>query len=170
MTAQTYLTADTHFGHRRLVDWGRPEDFNEQIVKNWNKTIKATDTILHLGDLTMTSFEETEKYVRGFNGIKYMILGNHDSRSANWYRKLGFEVLPEIFWKYQDKYGKWRSLLFTHIPVPDLPTDWINIHGHLHGNGHREKPEFGNYVDVGVDNWGFAPVKLNRILTEIFSL
>lgn len=160
---QIFLTSDTHFGHRRLVDWGRPENFNEKIVENWNAVVGKKDIVLHLGDLTMVNFEETENYTIRLNGKKYLILGNHDDRSETWYKKLGFTIIPNSYYSYSNKYGEWKYVLFTHVPT-ELPETWLNIHGHLHNNSHREHPLAKNHIDIGVDAFNFTPVRLYKIL------
>lgn len=171
ITENTYLISDTHFGHRRLVDWGRPEDFCEQIISNWNKTIKKDDVVLHLGDFTMVNYALTRKYVHNLKGKKFLILGNHDEHSPTWYKDLGFTVLPATFKNLQNKYGEWESILFTHIPEYDIPDNWFNIHGHLHGNGHRigdpSLPASPIHYDVSVDVINYCPVKLGEILKKL---
>lgn len=164
ITENIFLTADTHFGHRRLVDWGRPEDFNELIVSNWNRVVSKKDIVLHLGDLTMINAEETLKYTSRLNGIKYMVLGNHDDRSVTWYNSMGFIVLPAIFKVLGNKYGEYLKLLFTHVPEGSIPADWINIHGHMHNNSHRGVVDRFNHIDIGVDCFDFTPVKLSKVL------
>lgn len=167
ITPDTLFTSDTHFGHHKLVDWKtRPEEFNEIIVKNWNKTVNKKDVVVVLGDLTMVGFEETLFYTSKLNGKKYLVRGNHDEKSTSWYKRLGFEVLPDLSYKYHDKYDNWYRILFTHEPVHPIPEKWLNVHGHLHGNGHRASLKSPNHIDVGVDCFNFSPVKLSVILSR----
>jgi len=32
-----YITTDTHFGHKKLIEWGRPEDFEDKIVNGFKQ-------------------------------------------------------------------------------------------------------------------------------------
>lgn len=163
-----FLISDTHFGHRRLTDWGRPENFNEMIIERWNNVVTKKDNVLHLGDLTMVNKEETEKYVKGLKGNKYLILGNHDDKSITWYAEMGFTVINPIFFNWHTKHDMWIKLLFTHIPEHHLPPNWFNIHGHMHGNTHRGHVDAKNHLDMSVDCWFYTPIRLHYILGDIF--
>jgi calcineurin-like phosphoesterase family protein len=50
---------------------------NEGLVKNWNEVVKPEDTVYCLGDFSM-AFRSVELYTRRLNGIKHLIMGNHD--------------------------------------------------------------------------------------------
>ena len=169
ITPSIFLTSDTHFGHRRLVDWGRPEEFNEMILENWNRVVRKDDIVLHLGDLTMVNKEDTRAYTSQLKGRKYIILGNHDDRSNTWYEDLGFTVIPAAFYPYRDKHDNWYKILLTHIPVHPIPEGWFNIHGHLHGNGHRASLQSAQHVDVGVDCFEFTPVRMYKVLDMLLN-
>lgn len=166
ITPDIFLTSDTHFGHQNMVNWGqRTASFNEDIVKAWNSVVSEKDTILHLGDLTMTNKANTKNWTDRLNGNKYLILGNHDDRSEAWYKDCGFTVIPDAHEGYTDKYDKWIDYLFTHEPISNLPENWFNVHGHLHGNEHRGiLPDKSKYIDVGVDAIGFTPKRLYEIM------
>lgn len=166
LTPQFFFTADTHFGHEAMVHFcSRPKDFEELIVKNWNNTVRKTDCILHLGDISLESKTNTMETCHRLNGMKYLIRGNHDSGSVSWYKDCGFIVVESIYKLFKDKYGHFMPVLFTHEPVMDLPKGWYNIHGHLHGNSHRgTTPNSEFYFDAGVDANNFTPIALYDIL------
>ena len=166
ITPQTFLIADTHFGHNKMVDiWGkRKASHNEDMVEAWNSVVGKHDVVLHLGDLTMTGKEETLKYTSRLRGKKYLIRGNHDEASDTWFSDVGFTTIPAAFQVFKDKYDKYQSVLFTHVPVADMPTNWFNIHGHLHGDAHRMKLKDARYFDVGADPLDFVPIKLYEVL------
>jgi len=53
----TFLTADTHLGHGRLVESGsRPfadvSAMDEAIVARWNAVVGHDDDVWHLGDFS----------------------------------------------------------------------------------------------------------------------
>lgn len=174
ITPQIFLTSDTHFGHSKMFEvWGdRKETFNEDIVSSWNSVVNKNDTILHLGDLTMTNKENTKKWTDRLRGNKYLVWGNHDGNSVSWYKDLGFQTLPRLFYEFKDKYGKKYFVIFSHEPVFDLPNGYFNIHGHLHSNSHRPEHELTtdrNY-DVGVDAHNYKPIKLHTILNYFKNL
>jgi calcineurin-like phosphoesterase family protein len=79
----TLFTADTHFGHANILRYQaatRPfKDLNhmhEAIIANWNRVVKPTDTVYHLGDF---GFGPAVRLARKrLNGKIRLILGNHD--------------------------------------------------------------------------------------------
>lgn len=79
----TFFTSDTHFGHERIITLSnRPfrdvQHMNEMLIKNWNDVVSPTDHVYHLGDVALGSFEESMKCVARLNGIKHLVMGNHD--------------------------------------------------------------------------------------------
>lgn len=169
ITPQIFLTSDTHFGHTKLWEtWGhRPKDFEETIVENWNSVVGKHDTVLHLGDLTLANKEKTMSWTNRLRGRKYLILGNHDNSSVSWYRDCGFEVIPASFQKFGQKDDSYMKVLFTHEPTLDLPEGWFNIHGHLHGDNHRNIITTPKHYDVGVDANDLKPVRLYDVLSVL---
>lgn len=167
ITPNLWLTSDTHFGHDKVVntfhlrEWG----FEEDIITNWNNLVGKKDIVLHLGDLTMVGKEQTQKWTRQLRGRKYLIKGNHDNRTDSWYADCGFTVIPPVF--YIPNQFKPERVIFTHEPVLDLPQNWYNIHGHLHGNSHRKVITTPSHIDVGVDCWELTPLTLGNVLKEL---
>jgi calcineurin-like phosphoesterase family protein len=160
-----FLTADTHFGHSKLLELqGRPRDVDEIIVIEWNKLISKKDSVLHLGDLALTNKMATKVLTDRLNGKKFLIRGNHDGHSETWFQDCGFTTVEPIFKRFKDKYENYISVLFTHEPVQDLPEDWFNIHGHLHGDDHRNIETTSRHFDVGVDVHNYKPIRLYDIL------
>ena len=45
-----WLTTDTHFGHQRMIEFGRPQDFEVKIGKAISEVVKPEDVLIHLGD------------------------------------------------------------------------------------------------------------------------
>lgn len=165
-----FLTADTHFGHAKLLAFGRQENFVDDIVRNWNEVVHKHDIVLHLGDLTFMNKEQTKEITLKLHGKKYIILGNHDDDTDKWYADCGFTVIPASLLNYKNKYDKWYNILFTHIPVHPLPEGWYNIHGHMHGRStHRidQFPDVARRFDVGVDANEFTPVRLYDVINKL---
>ncbi|SRR6266568_6227558 len=54
-----WIIADTHFYHENIKKYqDRPDDFNEQIIKNWNRLVKYDDVVIHLGDVIFGTDKE----------------------------------------------------------------------------------------------------------------
>lgn len=133
MHSRTWLTTDTHFGHRKLIDKGfRPHDYESRIITNWNNHISPIDHVIHLGDLFCGDDDKIASIINMLNGTKCLVRGNHDNKSRSWYRQNGFtDCVDAIIC---------NGALLTHEPYQgiELPIGCnLNIHGHLHDDNHR---------------------------------
>jgi len=131
-----WVITDTHLGHKNMVQYcGRPENHSELILENL-KVIKEGDTVIHLGDFCIGN--DSDWHIKFMAQIpagvkKFLIRGNHDKKSNNWYLNHGWDFVAESF---SDNYfGKF--ITFSHIPIPNVQN--LNIHGHFHNNLHRLK-------------------------------
>lgn len=162
-----WIISDTHLGHKKLVDWGRPADFEEQILKNV-KAVQPGDTLIHLGDFGIGEEKEwTSKFFAELPPCtKILVKGNHDNHSASWYMDRGWQFVCDGF--HLDFMGE--VLLFSHRPMhPDMWRFTHNIHGHTHGNNHRAE-EYSEWyskdyhVDMSPELVGYAPLRLDTII------
>jgi calcineurin-like phosphoesterase family protein len=157
-----FIISDTHFGHSNIILYeNRPfpdkEEMDWQIITRWNKVVKQTDTVYHLGDFGLASKERYEEILKQLNGKKYLVMGNHDRcRSPKWWRERGFDEVS--------KYPIIKSNFFilSHEPVY-LPynSPYFNIHGHLHS-----KTMKGEYYNVGVELHNYTPISLDELLSK----
>lgn len=169
-----WLVTDTHLGHKRLLDWGRPEDFETKILDSL-KVLRSGDTLIHLGDICIgrDSHWHEELMKRIPQGVKKILVrGNHDNKSYHWYYEHGWDFVCEVFtMRYRH-----QQLLFSHIPTvrelskltPYFSPD-RHIHGHLHGNNHRDGEmnsvyDYDYYYDCAPDIHDYKPVLLDSIL------
>lgn len=161
-----WLTTDTHFNHAKLVEWGRPSDFEEKILRGLAQ-IKTGDMLIHLGDLAIGQDTEAIKRLQEATGLVPIILirGNHDNKSRTWYQRYGLLLLAgEIMLRVNGK-----NVLLTHIPQPRREGIDHNVHGHTHGNGHRFKEiadiyEDGYHIELALETSGYQPWRLDRIV------
>jgi calcineurin-like phosphoesterase family protein len=165
LTEQWFVISDFHFGHENLCNLTlRPPNYNELIINGWNAVVGKHDSVLFLGDLSFVNKEKTIEYCNQLRGEKYMIRGNHDGASEKWYKDCGFTVIEPIYRRFKDKYDNYKTVIFTHEPVLDLPDNWYNIHGHLHGNEHRGEKPTDRHFDVSVDSVGYKPKRIYEVL------
>lgn len=162
-----FLISDTHFSHSKIIEYGRPKDYEYQIKKHLKLLVDKTDTLIHLGDICIGNDKENSNWFKRELGCKTILVkGNHDGKSYSWYLDNGWDfVCREFVAKY---FGK--VIVFSHIPfLYDKERYDLNIHGHLHDRIHR---------DIGIDYSGrnfhlismefsnYTPILLNTILSN----
>lgn len=165
-----YLTTDTHFNHDKLweVFADRPQDFEQKIIRGLQE-LPEDCNLIHLGDLSMGDRDlGQEKWNEGTSHIKnkILLLGNHD-KSSNWFYERGWSFICNQF--LLELFGK--TILFSHEPQShlDFPHTDINIHGHTHGNTHRDAEisdlyELGYHVELALEHNHYKPFLLNEKL------
>lgn len=140
-----WITTDTHFGHKMLIEKGyRPVNFEELILKDF-KRIQSHDILIHLGDYELGNKINLHEHIE-FGVSKILVVGNHDSKSLVKNSKYGFDFAVDSF--VLNVFGK--RILFSHEPrymqSPYLENIDMNIHGHTHGNSHRVN-EYMDFYD-----------------------
>ena len=162
-----FFISDMHFFHKNLLGkndfaprlFASVEEMNQQLIDSWNKVVKETDHVYHLGDLAMhpqyeKGSQDILELVQQLNGTIHLIKGNHDSRAFLRYLEKhdpGNKVGSKKFYFYDVgtiiKFNHQQYYL-THYPMLLGSNDSIrNLHGHIH---HYSVP-IGNDVNVGVD-------------------
>lgn len=156
-----WVIADTHFNHKMLVERGyRPAGFENRILEAWRRMVAPEDLIIHLGDVSLPdTVAETWETISNLPGRKILVMGNHDKRSAKWYMERGFSFACEAF--------ELHRILFTHEPqllVPDHAL--FNVHGHLHGNGHRSFNSGTKHRLMALEYSNYSPVLIEKIVRK----
>lgn len=166
-----YIT-DTHFQHSNILTFKKPdgslirpgfssiEEHDEHIIEEWNKVVKPSDHIYHLGDVTFNQ-KAFHAIMPRLRGVKRLLLGNHDNF------KMG--VYSKYFGKVQSM-GTHDKLLFTHLPVhpSSVSERWrANVHGHIHASPAIE----GKYVCICPEHLGFyRPISLEEVKERVDKL
>ena len=121
--------ADLHLGHENMAKrrgFLTVEEHDEHIITKWNSVVHKRDVTYILGDVTMekkTSYSLLNK----LNGIKHVVLGNHDRR----------QDIPHLL-KYVESVAgmiQYKGIMLTHCPIHPMELDYRfnkNIHGHIH--------------------------------------
>ncbi len=184
-----FFTSDHHFSHKNIIQLcNRPfnsvEEMDEEMIKRWNSVVKTTDIVWYLGDFSL-SIKPVENYLHRLNGIKGLIPGNHDlchkchKKSESYirkYRSLGFGIiLAEVYDLIGDKDAKdLEKISLNHFPFnngediryqeywPVNFGQWL-LHGHVHNKWKVKNKQ----INIGVDQWDFYPVSLDKILEII---
>jgi len=162
-----WIITDTHFGHAKCREYcDRPIDCDERMIDNL-RDIKETDVLIHLGDICIGNDAEWHKRLdTNVSCRKWLVKGNHDSKSASWYMGHGWDMVCRQLWiKRFDK-----KICFTHVPIADSGYD-LNIHGHFHNSDHRRhEPELSAISNhkhrlVMVEHT-YAPIALQDIVNR----
>lgn len=155
---RVFIISDTHFGHKKIIEFeatNRPfltvEEHDAELVRRWNATVKKNDTVWHLGDVLFG--REAFVTLGLLNGVKKLVMGNHDRYPTELYLEHFNQVLGS---------AKLRGCILTHVPVH--PSQFgryrANIHGHLHSN----KMDDARYINVSAEHTGLAPILLDTVL------
>lgn len=159
-----WVISDTHFSHANILTFRNPdgtlmrpfvsvEEMDETIIERWNKVVRTSDHVYHLGDVTMK--RPALKQMERLNGHHRLVFGNHDIFDYKSYTEVGFEKLMGS--------RVLNNMLFTHIPVhpESLGRFRANVHGHIHSNNPEGLGE--RYVNVCVEVINYTPLTLEEI-------
>lgn len=149
-----FFTADTHFGHKAMVERFRPRlgassvgEHDEMLIDRWNSTVGQRDTVFHLGDLSFHNRAGTTEILSRLNGQIFFIKGNHDKASR------GGSIVERFEWvgDYKTLRIGEQYIVMFHFPIDSWHMvgrgSW-HLHGHCHGN---LPPTDRARMDVGVD-------------------
>jgi len=167
-----YLTADTHFGHKNIIEYcERPfetlDEMNNTIIKNFNEIIKPDDVVYFLGDWCFKNSPggkhgegvptKALEYLNQLNGYWVFFKGNHD-RNNSLKTKLKHGIV---------EFGR-QTFWLTHNPSDANPNFAVNLVGHVHEAWKiRKLTEKSVMYNVGVDVHNFRPVSFEDIITDI---
>ena len=182
-----WFTADQHFGHANIIKHcARPfanvVEMDEEIIRRHNDLVHPNDTVWHLGDFAW-DFRRVRSILSRLYGHHFLVGGNHeklhtDARVASYgesCRNYGFEVVVASSKMDLDGNGNWDTLLVHMPPVEFSPGDTRYAADHvsidaakrvLCGHVHEKWMRNGPCLNVGVDQWDFAPVDLDTVRKE----
>lgn len=164
-----YYTADTHFHHKNIViieerDFDDVSEMNEYLITKWNSQVKEDDTVVHVGDFALGSFNKIVSVLERLNGNIILVGGNHDedkvfTRIMRERPELIKEFIPVGF---KEKWGEdW--IWFSHYPMEiGVRANKWNIHGHIHS----EDSNYPNQINVGIDSPQFKHLPFGQLLTK----
>ena len=174
-----FLSADTHFGHGAVIRFcSRPfsstEEMDEALFANWRACVGPKDTVYHLGDVLFGNREQASLLgdrIRRLPGRKILVPGNHDHRHMALLETVFDESLPpladvrlQIPSGFEGTWNGWVAL--CHYPLAVWNGTYrgaLHFYGHVHGRMLDEDRR----LDVGVDKWNYAPVRLEAVLVRM---
>lgn len=171
------MSADFHFGHHNIIQYcNRPftdvEHMRQELTSRWNSKVSARDRVYVLGDFAFGTRDYIKRVLADLNGEKYLILGNHDRPL----KKEGRALEAGFAWAGSNlSYQLGKHLVnLSHYPYagaefaldrfvdkrPKNNGSWL-LHGHVH-TAWKIKPE-QRMINVGVDQWDYAPVSAEEL-------
>jgi calcineurin-like phosphoesterase family protein len=163
-----WIVSDTHFHHDKIINHCYRPKNHEELQFNHLKRLKENDILLHLGDVSFSKIEEAhEKYIKPLKCKKWLVLGNHDTKSVSWYVKHGWDFVARDF----TTLFMGKLIIFSHRPLK-VGGNIINVHGHLH-NLERDilkaypdeyLEERDRHILISPEYNRYRPVKLKTIL------
>lgn len=175
MTRHIFISTDLHFNHRKMVEFGRPANYEDRIMRGMN-VVNPNDVLIDLGDLAVGRYDlgiekfktSLKKNIFGDHAQVILVRGNHDpKKSSSWYwNRYGLMSVDELVVSVEGK-----SVLLSHRPKAKREGIDFNVHGHTHGNAHRDA-EFSPFYDekyhieVALENTNYRPVELGRLIKD----
>lgn len=157
---RVFVISDTHFGHKRIIEFeaaARPfasvEEHDRELLARWNAVVNPKDTVWHLGDVF---FGRNGHFIlAGLNGIKKLVLGNHDHYPLAVYH----QYFTKIFGAAEFSHG-----LLTHVPIH--PAQMYRYDFNMHGHMHSKKLDDPRYINVAAEHTGLAPILMSEAIAR----
>jgi len=167
-----WWTSDQHFGHANIIKYcSRPfervSEMDEQMIYRWNQTVRPEETVMVEGDFSFHHEEETTRILAALHGNKILVMGNHDRRkSVTYWRRVGFAAVVQHYHVMLEGLG---AVFIKHEPEPFGATWPVQFNGHVHEKWKTKhyKTTGQVYVNVGVDQWAFAPVSTQELVAAV---
>lgn len=170
-----YFTAGLLLGNEDAITFRhRPfssvEQMDNQIIKNWNDTIKGDDTVYIIGDMFSLSKGSPKKYLTQLKGRKYLVFGSADKK---WMKKIDLadyfidcKRLDEI-----DIGDKHLTMCYHYFPCwPRMNYNGYMVFGSenefTHGSYWRIRYESDNILDASVDVNNFRPATFGELIAN----
>ena len=153
---RTWVFSDPHFEHEASIGiFDRPfrnrHHGDAYLLEHWTRDVRDDDTLICLGDVTMgRPTDGLIDRLRRRPGRKILVIGNHDHAHLRRLRR-AFDMVVACAHLPGEP-----DLLFTHVPLDDVPPGSINVHGHVH----RQTSVDECRINVCVEQIGYRPIPM----------
>lgn len=168
MSGRTWVSADHHFGHARILtfkrqdgvtplrDFATIEEHDETIIERHNAVVGKNDRVYLLGDVLI--HRRNRSILGRLNGRLVLVKGNHDIFKLSDYLPYFDDIRAYVVQKDQDG----NKVILSHIPVhPDSVGRFgTNIHGHLHYQSVNDN----RYICVSLEHTNYSPIQIHEAL------
>lgn len=151
-----FVFSDPHFDHENCIKYdGRPflnkKEMGDRILEEYNSRVSKKNVVIITGDVAWKYHYE---YIKAMNGIKILVLGNHDDMSRE-----SLNLFREVHELLRVKIGK-QDVTFSHCPqlswASSIHGSW-NIHGHCHGRLEEKEPIARLDISCNIHNYAPLP-------------
>lgn len=169
-----FFVSDWHLFHGAIIKYcNRPyksvEKMHRDLIARNNAVVSPTDHLWVLGDVSLRGpgfVGQVKNVVEKFNGIKHLVLGNHDDWRMRNYLSAGFLTVHSAMWfHHQD-----LTFYMMHDPAEytaiQNDSKAFQLCGHIHQLFDNLLPE-KRIINVGVDVNDMFPTSLSRIMEVI---
>lgn len=161
---KTYFIADTHFGDDNIRRYeNRPfecvAEMDKMLIAKWNETVTENDEVYVLGDFGADGNEK--EILSKLNGIKYLVKGNHDDKSNDYYREAGFKEVYDLPVIYKKFWVLSHDAIYVNSNMP-----YANLFGHVH-NTPIVKDYSSQHYCVSVERIEYTPILFDEIMKKI---
>ena len=160
--ATTWIWSDLHLGDLGSImafdrPFRTPQEMDQAMMDAWYELVDVDDTIICLGDVSVDGsiLAHHQEWWREAPGATWLELGNHDVAPVNQMPPLEVDRTAVTMAAPGDP-----PLLLTHVPLLQVPTGCVNVHGHVHQN---ESPSRNRHINVGVEQLNYRPAKMSDI-------
>lgn len=132
---------------------------DQELISRWNSVVNKDDGVYILGDFGADGREA--QIINQLNGNKFLVKGNHDIKSNQYYRDSGFK---EVYEHPIIIRGFW---ILSHEPLyvnTNMP--YANIFGHVH-NSPIIKTYSKQHYCVSVERINYTPISLADIILVV---
>ena len=177
-----YFTSDIHFCDPvTFKDDSRPfnniTEYDNYIVKNYNKIVDKNDTLYVIGDLMDCSnpsspyWKDAARYIKKIKANIILIIGNNEQRVIDFFFDSNFDKFKEYCLSIgikdvkKDDYLSFGGYNFylTHKPI-NHKKEYTNLFGHLH----RSRGLWQSFgINVSCDINHYRPYSEDDILFQL---
>lgn len=151
--SRVLFCGDLHLDHKNVhkfrPEFKTAEDHDEHVLHQLGKHVNKRDVVYFCGDIAFS--EAALLKLKKFPFRKILVKGNHD--------KFSLAAAAEVF---EQIHGitVYKNAWVSHAPIhPNELYRRFNIHGHVH----RNTIDNPRYINVSLENIGYAPITFDAI-------
>lgn len=157
-----WIWSDQHFWHKNIiVHANRPfatiEDMTNTLIENAQRVVKPDDVLIFLGDIGLKGRGIINGILDSIPGYKIQIIGNHDIEHNG--KVINYNVDEQYLCYVYDVDN--IQLWLTHYPMDNVPSNCVNVHGHIHQN--TASPW---NINVSVEHTNYTPINLTQVISQ----